>query len=121
MQARQPHVAVTPKQVGAGRRRLIRLRWKERNLPQTLQNSVPVRNTTRLGLVLAGPLFCLLAALLPGSPAQALEPVKLQLKWHHQFQFAGYYAALQQGFYRDAGLDVQIIEGGPNIDVIDEV
>jgi NMT1/THI5 like len=40
----------------------------------------------------------------------------VQLKWEHQFQFAGYYAALEQGFYRAAGLDVIIREGRPNID-----
>ena len=45
----------------------------------------------------------------------------LQLKWHHQFQFAGYYAALEKGFYRDAGLEVEIREGGPNVDAIDDV
>jgi len=39
----------------------------------------------------------------------------------HQFQFAGYYAALEQGFYRDAGLDVRIREGGPGIDVAETV
>jgi diguanylate cyclase (GGDEF)-like protein/PAS domain S-box-containing protein len=43
--------------------------------------------------------------------AAASEHIRLQLKWHHQFQFAGYYAAQQQGFYRDEGLDVEIIEG----------
>ena len=32
-----------------------------------------------------------------------LHPVRLQLKWLHQFQFAGYYAALEQGYYREAG------------------
>ncbi len=37
----------------------------------------------------------------------------IQLKWKHQFQFAGYYAALEQGFYADEGLDVRLIEGGP--------
>jgi ABC-type nitrate/sulfonate/bicarbonate transport system substrate-binding protein len=37
---------------------------------------------------------------------QALDRVTLQLKWLHQFQFAGYYAALEKGFYREAGLDV---------------
>jgi len=37
-----------------------------------------------------------------------LETVNLQLKWIHQFQFAGYYAAKQQGYYADEGLDVQI-------------
>jgi ABC-type nitrate/sulfonate/bicarbonate transport system substrate-binding protein len=36
----------------------------------------------------------------------------LQLKWKHQFQFAGYYAALEQGFYQNTGLDVTIREGG---------
>ncbi|MCE9580464.1 MAG: ABC transporter substrate-binding protein, partial [Deltaproteobacteria bacterium] len=36
----------------------------------------------------------------------ASEHVVLQLKWRHQFQFAGYYAAQLQGYYRDAGLDV---------------
>src|SRR5258707_9185431 len=50
-------------------------------------------------------------------PAAALDAVSLQLKWKHQFQFAGYYQALEQGFYRDAGLDVTIREGGPVIDV----
>ena len=55
-------------------------------------------------------------ALLAASPAWALDQVSLQLKWKHQFQFAGYYAALEKGFYRDAGLDVEIREGGPDVD-----
>ena len=41
----------------------------------------------------------------------ASEDITLQLKWRHQFQFAGYYAAQQQGYYRDEGLNVKIIEG----------
>jgi len=40
----------------------------------------------------------------------ALESVTLQLKWKHQFQFAGYYAAFVKGFYKEAGLDVLIKE-----------
>ena len=36
--------------------------------------------------------------------------VKLQLRWLHQFQFAGFYAAKEQGYYRDAGLDVEFVE-----------
>ena len=51
------------------------------------------------------------AASLFGAPAHALEPINLQLKYLHQFQFAGYYAALEKGYYRDAGLDVTIAEG----------
>ncbi len=41
-----------------------------------------------------------------------LKPVTLQLQWNHQFQFAGYYAALAKGFYKEAGLDVTIKDGG---------
>ncbi len=47
------------------------------------------------------------------SSSPELEPVTLQLRWYHQFQTAGYYAALEQGYYRDAGLDVTILPGGP--------
>lgn len=58
----------------------------------------------------------LIAAILfwAGLPLRAddLETVTLQLKWRHQFQFAGYYAALEKGFYADAGLDVRIVEAG---------
>ncbi len=50
------------------------------------------------------------------SPASgALTPVKLQLQWFTQAQFGGYFAAVDQGFYKDAGLDVSIIEGGVDI------
>ncbi|AQU99979.2 response regulator [Desulfococcus multivorans] len=44
-------------------------------------------------------------------PADALEKIVLQLRWDHQFQFAGYYAALWKGYYRDAGLEVEIRSG----------
>ena len=54
-------------------------------------------------------------------PVRALEPVSLQLRWMHQFQFAGYYAALHQGYYRDAGLDVTLKEGGPGADPVADV
>ncbi len=43
--------------------------------------------------------------------AAPLEPVTLQLKWFHQFQFAGYYAAVSKGFYAEEGLDVELVEG----------
>ncbi|KKM61448.1 hypothetical protein LCGC14_1531640 [marine sediment metagenome] len=43
--------------------------------------------------------------------SRALSPVKIQLQWKHQFQFAGIYAAKEKGFYRQAGLDVEIING----------
>ncbi|HNI74915.1 MAG TPA: ABC transporter substrate-binding protein, partial [Accumulibacter sp.] len=49
------------------------------------------------------------------------EPVTVQLNWKHQFEFAAFYAAESKGFYKDAGLDVSIKEGGPGIDVVNEV
>ena len=44
-----------------------------------------------------------------------LTPVRLQLQWVTQSQFAGYYAALDQGFYEEEGLDVTILEGAVEI------
>ena len=44
------------------------------------------------------------------SPAFALEKVSVQLNWKHQFQFAGYYAAIDQGYFREAGFDVTLRE-----------
>ena len=50
----------------------------------------------------------LLILITVSGKAAAEEKVVLQLRWDHQFQFAGYYAALWQGFYKNAGLDVEI-------------
>ena len=47
--------------------------------------------------------------------AQAQEKVTVQLKWVPQAQFAGYYVAQAKGYYKDAGLDVNIKPGGPDI------
>ncbi len=62
-----------------------------------------------------------LCQLLLVTPAYAMEKVRLQLKWTHQFQFAGYYVAKELGYYRDAGLDVEISEAGPGIDSVKTV
>ena len=59
-----------------------------------------------------------LALLLGGTFASAdghLTPIKLQLQWVAQSQFAGYFAAVDQGFYADEGLDVTILEGAVEI------
>lgn len=44
---------------------------------------------------------------------EPLEKVRLQLKWFSSFQFAGYYMALEKGYYAQSGLDVEIIERNP--------
>ncbi|GGX92660.1 diguanylate cyclase [Litchfieldella qijiaojingensis] len=71
-----------------------------------------LRTTWRVGyLVLAW-----MSLELMGPDVQAgendLTPVSLQLHWYHQFQFAGYYAAEAQGYFRDAGLEVEIRDSG---------
>ena len=64
----------------------------------------------RAGLILTAAAFALGA-----TAAQAAEQVTLQLKWVTQAQFAGYYVAKEKGFYDEAGLDVTINAGGPDI------
>ncbi|MDO8453975.1 MAG: ABC transporter substrate-binding protein, partial [Sulfurimonas sp.] len=49
------------------------------------------------------------------------EKVILQLKWLHQFQFAGYYTALEKGYYKDVGLDVEIRERDLNKNNIKQI
>jgi NitT/TauT family transport system substrate-binding protein len=49
------------------------------------------------------------------APSGELKKVKLQLQWVTQAQFAGYFAAVDQGFYKAQGLDVEIVEGGVDI------
>jgi NitT/TauT family transport system substrate-binding protein len=54
-----------------------------------------------------------------GSPGASgggeLTDVRLQLQWAPQAQFAGYFAAVEQGYYEDEGLNVEILDGGPDV------
>eukprot|EP01031_Cornospumella_fuschlensis_P005298 gene5298-6600_t len=50
-----------------------------------------------------------------GTTDGELTPVTLQLQWFAQAQFSGYYAALDQGYFEEEGLDVTITEGGVDI------
>ena len=50
-----------------------------------------------------------------GGDCTTPDPVKLQLQWFIQAQFAGYFAAQEKGFYQDFCLDVEIVEGGVDI------
>ncbi|MFK8032874.1 MAG: ABC transporter substrate-binding protein, partial [Hyphomicrobiales bacterium] len=52
---------------------------------------------------------------LSASASSAADPVTLQLQWVTQAQFAGYYVALDQGYYKDVDLDVTIKPGAPDI------
>jgi PAS domain S-box-containing protein len=70
--------------------------------------------------------FTLIALLIFASfPAAARDDVVLQLRWDHQYQFAGYYAALWEGYYADEGIDVTIKSGieadGSILSAVEEV
>ena len=64
------------------------------------------KKITKISFILFYALFYLL--LLNSNAAFASEKIILKLKWLHQFQSAGYYAALDQGYFADEGLDVKL-------------
>ena len=55
------------------------------------------------------------ALALAATQAMANDPLTLQVKWVTQAQFAGYYVAKDKGFYKDAGIDITIKPGGPDV------
>src|SRR3954467_14176987 len=50
-----------------------------------------------------------------------LKKVKLLLNWFPEAEHGGFYAALVNGYYREAGLDVDIVPGGPTVPVVQQV
>jgi NitT/TauT family transport system substrate-binding protein len=71
--------------------------------------------TRKLAVLAAAGVVALAACSSGSSSPEALTPIKLQLQWFPQAQFAGYFAAVDQGFYKDEGLDVTILPGGVDI------
>ncbi|MCY1633676.1 ABC transporter substrate-binding protein [Marinifilum sp. D737] len=65
-------------------------------------------------LIITFAIFLLAVNAKASEPKKAphFDKIRLQLKYYHQFQFAGYYAALHKGFYKNEGLDVELLEGG---------
>jgi len=66
-------------------------------------------------------LFTSLEAYTDHNRSHRLERVSLQLHWKYQFEFAGFIAAKEKGFYRDAGLDVKLKEYQTGMSVVNEV
>jgi len=64
-------------------------------------------------------IFLILSA--PITLSAPLEKITLQLGWKYQFEYAGFIAAKEKGFYREAGLDVDLKEGRPDMDVVETV
>ena len=59
--------------------------------------------------------------LLPIILFASLQKVSVQLEWKHQFEFAGFYAAIEQGYYKKIGLDVTLKEYEDGINISDDV
>ena len=72
-------------------------------------------------LTLALNLLMVLPLTIFANQSPSLETITMQLRWKHQFQFAGYYAAKHKGFYRELGLDVTIVAGEPGKTPVREV
>jgi NitT/TauT family transport system substrate-binding protein len=71
--------------------------------------------TKRTFALLAGLVFALAACSSTAPGGGTKTPIKLQLQWFPQAQFAGYFAALDKGYYSDEGLDVTILPGAVDI------
>src|SRR3989304_767234 len=73
-------------------------------------------NRSRAFVTLAPVGILVLSACTTASPsAGEMTPVRAQLQWAPQAQFAGYFAAKEKGYYADEGLDVEIVPGGPDV------
>ncbi len=74
-----------------------------------------MRFTRRLAVLGAAVILIAAACSSSSSGSAALTKVRLQLQWFPQAQFAGYFAAVDQGFYKAEGLDVSVLPGGVDI------
>ncbi len=85
-----------------------------------LEGVMPLTLFLKLGVLF----FCLSGtsfSVEKSKDVSELETVRLQLKGFHTFQFAGYYAAKEQGFYEEEGLNVHILERNPKLSVVTQV
>lgn len=93
---------------------------------QTLKNVTNIFQTTfkqlnKIICICIGLILFLSLEVFAEESSISEKPVILQLKWKHQFQFAGYYAAELKGYYKAEGLNVKILQGSAKTNVIDEV
>ena len=66
-------------------------------------------------------IFIFFEALLVGQNQQPLENISVRLHWKYQFEFAGFIAAKEKGFYEEVGLNVTLKEYTHGVDIVDEV
>lgn len=83
---------------------------------------------TRRAFLAAGARLAALSAggyaggmILRGAPARAATALTFQCSWIKSAQYSGYFSGIENGYYRDVGLDMTFNSGGPNIDPIANV
>ena len=69
--------------------------------------------TGLVGMLLSG--MVLSACGGPATTTGAMDKVRLQLKWLHQAQFAGFYVAADKGYYAEQNIEVELLPGGPDV------
>lgn len=101
--------------------RLLCCHWKQSRAEFDISNIYDIYRTMRLGINLK--VYILFAIAMPSlaDHSFALDDVTLQLNSTHDFQFAGYYAAKELGYYHQAGLNVNFEESSPDSDPVPEV
>ena len=79
-------------------------------------------NTTKSKLIgILAALAVLLTACGNAPSVKPADKVNVQLSWFHSVEYAGLYAAIEQGYYSEASLDVTLKSGGPEVDALGEV
>src|SRR5688572_22985809 len=81
-----------------------------------MQRYQPMRSSLFLygSLILSAIALSGCAGQSPSSPTPPPTSVNVQLSWFHQSQFSGFYAAVDQKYYQEEGLDITISNGGIN-------
>ncbi len=85
------------------------------------KNIVTIMKKMKFLLRLFSLVMLMFPAIVQGQDHRHPEKVSLQLQWKHQFEFAGFYAAKEKGFYADAGLEIAIREYEKGKDIIGSV
>lgn len=66
-------------------------------------------------------IFIILISFIINAYSEPIERVSLQLDWKIQFENAGFIMAKEKGFYKEAGLNLDILEYKNNIDIVSNV
>jgi NitT/TauT family transport system substrate-binding protein len=66
-------------------------------------------------------IICAIISCASKAPQRPPDTVTLQLKWVHQAQFAGFYVAQEKGYYSRENIQINFLEGGPDIDIVQPV